>query len=386
MTRRRPSPFHPARDAGSPTFLLAVHSVLLSSLVLLTGCGPRPEGAPSSKDGATGTGPAGERGSAAPSSVLPELPLGLDAFEEKIPEDNPLTHEKVVLGKHLYFDTRLSKDGTVACATCHDPAKGWSDARRTSAGIGGQTGNRNAPTIINRRFSMLQFWDGRAKSLEDQALGPVQNPIEMGNTLEGMVAALKKVAGYAPLFAAAFGDPEITPERVAKAIASFERTVLSGNSAYDRYQAGDKTALSDSAVRGKDIFLDNNKGRCGICHSGFNFTDEKYHNIGVGMDDPEWEKNHIGRYAVTQKEEEKGAYKTPTLRQLTESGPYMHDGSQATLTEVVEFYVKGGHKNPYLDKEMRPLTLSDQEKRDLVEFLSALSGDVTKVERPARLE
>ena len=170
------------------------------------------------------------------------LPLGLDEYLAKIPGDNPLTEAKVNLGKHLYFDTRLSKDGTVSCATCHDPLKGWSDGRKNSKGIAAQVGDRNAPTVINRVFSEAQFWDGRAASLEEQALGPIQNPIEMGHTLEGMLSGLRLVSGYKPLFSAAFGDEEITGERVGQAIASFERTIVSGNSPFDRYEAGDKTA------------------------------------------------------------------------------------------------------------------------------------------------
>ena len=317
---------------------------------------------------------------------LAAVPLGLDKDELNIPANNPVTAAKVELGRHLYFDKRLSKDGSVACATCHDPNTGWSDGRSTSVGINGQVGGRNAPTIINRAFSTLQFWDGRSPSLEDQALGPVQNPIEMGNTLENMVSTLSDIAGYKPLFKAAFDSEEVTSERVAQAIASFERTVLSGNSPYDKSQAG-QGELSESAARGLAIFRDNNKGRCSICHAGFNFTDELYHNIGVGMDNPEWEKNHLGRAEVTKEDKDKGAYKTPTLRQISESGPYMHDGSQKTLEEVVEFYVKGGHPgHPNLDPEMKKLELTDQEKKDLVEFLKALSGDVTVVTAPTPVQ
>jgi len=310
------------------------------------------------------------------------LPLGLDEFGAKIPADNSVTEAKVVLGKHLYFDPRLSKDGTISCASCHDPAKGWSDGRKNSSGILAQFGNKNAPTVLNRLFSTIQFWDGRAASLEEQALGPVQNPIEMGNTIEGMIANVNLVAGYKSLFRAAFGDENVTPERVAQAIASFERTIVSGNSPFDRYEAGDKKAMSESAIRGREIFRDNTKGRCSICHAGFNFTDEKFHNVGVGTDKSDWEKDHLGRAAVTKLDTDKGAFKTPTLRQLTDSGPYMHDGSEATLEAVVELYAKGGNKNPHLDKEMKPLTLSPQDKKDLVEFLKALSGDVTTVVKP----
>ncbi len=365
-----------------------VLGMVLAGVVVFCGC-KRGESPASPKDdkgaGKTDTGKPDAGKPAEPGDLLAELPLGLDAFGMKIPADNPVTAPKVELGKHLYFDTRLSKDDTVSCASCHDPGKGWSDGQKNSKGISSQFGNKNAPTVINRAFSTEQFWDGRAKSLEDQALGPVQNPSEMGNTVEGMLANVSLVASYRPLFKAAFGDEAITADRVAKAIASFERTIVSGNSPFDRYEAGDKAAMNESAVRGLAIFKDNQKGRCSICHAGFNFTDEKYHNIGVGMDKPGWEKDHIGRFAVSKAEKDKGAYKTPTLRQVTASSPYMHDGSEATLEAVVELYAKGGNPSPHLDPEMKKLNLTDQDKKDLVEFLKALTGEVTKVTRPARL-
>jgi cytochrome c peroxidase len=307
------------------------------------------------------------------------LPLGLQAGAAYVPDKNPLAQKTIDLGHQLYFDTRLSKDGTVACATCHAPEKGFSDGQKTSTGVGHQFGSRNAPTVMNRLFSKEQFWDGRAADLEDQALGPVQNPIEMGNTLEGMIDNLKGIQAYAPVFAAAFGTPEITSERVAMAIASYERTVLAGNAPYDRYQAGDKKAMSDSAARGMAIFNDAGRGNCVTCHAGFNFTDESYHNLGVGMDqqNPDW-----GRFGVTKFEADRGAFKTPTLRNVTQSAPYMHDGSEATLQEVVKFYDQGGRANKWLSKEIKPLHLSDQDKADLVAFLEALTGEVRGAEKP----
>ena len=354
------------------------HATILLTLTLLTvfGTACTPQGGKDSDTTPTG----------AP-QISDPLPLGLDAEEKVIPAGNPLTQPKVDLGWHLYFDARLSKDGTIACATCHHPDTGWSDGKALMVGIGGQVGGRNSPTIMNRVFSSLQFWDGRSPSLEDQALGPIQAGKEMGNTLENMVATLGGIEGYKPLFSAAFGDATVTPERVAQAIASFERTIVAGNSPFDRYENGDKTAMNASAIRGHAIFKDSNKGRCSICHAGFNFTDELYHNIGVGMDQPDWETNHIGRFAVTKKEAEKGAYKTPTLRNVADSGPYMHDGSEATLEAVVEFYAKGGSNltHPQLDKEMKKLVLTDQDKADLVEFMKALSGDVTKVAIPEQV-
>ena len=317
---------------------------------------------------------------------LNNLPLGLDKFMVRIPENNPLDgasgSKKVELGRHLYFDSRLSKDNSVSCASCHDPKKGWSDGEQFSTGVGGAKGGMNAPTIINRVFSTLQFWDGRAKSLEDQALGPIQNPIEMALTLDEAVSKISQVEGYKLLFKQSYGDEQVTADRIAKAIASFERTIVSGNSPFDKYESGDKTAMSQSAIRGLEIFQDNKKGNCTSCHAGFNFTDEGYHNLGVGTEQLGWEKDYSGRFAVTQDTKDKGAFKTPTLRDVAESAPYMHDGSVKTLEEVIEIYAKGGVKNEYLDPKMKKLDLTDQDKKDLIAFLKALSGDVTKVTVP----
>ncbi len=321
---------------------------------------------------------------------LNALPLGLDEFGMKVANADELKGPKgsalVELGRHLYFDKRLSKDNTVSCATCHDPQKGWSNGAAVATGVRDQKGGRSSPTIINRLFSTEQFWDGRAKDLEDQALGPIANPIEMDLPLPEAMERLRGIAGYKPLFTAAFGDDTVSEERVAKAIASFERTVVSGNSPFDRFQSGDKSAISESAARGWEIFRDNNKGRCSICHAGFNFTDEKYHNLGVGADKPDFTKDHAGRGAITGNAKEIGAYKTPTLRNIADTAPYMHDGSEATLEAVVEFYVKGGNPNDTLDPEMKKLELTDQEKKDLVEFMKALSGDVTVVSAPTPVE
>jgi cytochrome c peroxidase len=307
------------------------------------------------------------------------LPLGLQAAAAYIPDNNPLTQAKIELGRTLYYDPRLSKDGTISCASCHDPDKGFSDGRPVSTGIGRQTGGRNAPTVMNRLFSKEQFWDGRAGDLEEQALGPVQNPIEMGHTLPGMIANLENIQAYAPEFQAAFGSPGITGDRVGQAIASYERTVLAGNSSFDRYQAGQKNAMSESAVRGMAIFNEPQKGNCVTCHAGFNFTDESYHNLGVGMSKPipDW-----GRFSVTKAEFDRGAFKTPTLRNVTQSSPYMHDGSEVTLLDTVNFYDRGGNKNQWLSKEIKPLGLSDQDKADLVAFLEALTGEVRGTEKP----
>ncbi|MBL0059440.1 MAG: cytochrome-c peroxidase [Elusimicrobia bacterium] len=303
------------------------------------------------------------------------VPTGLK--KPPVPTDNPLSDAKVALGKALYFDTRLSADKTVSCATCHNPKKGWTDQAPVSTGIRGQKGARSAPSVLNSAYYDKQFWDGRAPSLEEQAKGPIQNPIEMGNTHEAAVATLRGIPGYGPLFEQAFGSSEITIDRVAQAIASFERTVLTGNSPYDLYEAGDKKALSASAQRGLKLFF--GKANCSVCHTGFNFSNSDFHNIGVGMTakDPD-----LGREKETKDMAHRGAFKTPTLRNLAHTAPYMHDGSEKTLESVVEYYNKGGFPNPWRDKEMKPLGLTKAEKKDLVNFLKSLNGDKVEIKAP----
>ncbi|MCK6555356.1 cytochrome-c peroxidase [Candidatus Binatia bacterium] len=310
-----------------------------------------------------------------------ELPLGLSAQAALIPAGNPMTAAKIELGKLLYNDPRLSKDNTVSCASCHSPYHGFADPKAVSLGVGSLPGGRNSPTVINRLFSKEQFWDGRAADLEEQAHGPLTNPVEMAMPSHAeVVKKVQAIKGYGPYFQKAFGTSEVTMPRIAQAIASYERTVVSGNSPYDRYVAGDQSAMSAAAVRGMTAFL--GKGRCVTCHSGFNFTDERYHNLGVGMDKP---KPDLGRNDRTRNDTDKGAFKTPTLRNIVETAPYMHDGSEATLMEVVELYDRGGVKNANLSPLIVPLSLTPQEKRDLVDFMLALSGDVQNLRPPAGL-
>lgn len=289
------------------------------------------------------------------------LPAGLKPLS--IPKENPLTKEKVELGKQLYFDPRLSRDDTVSCATCHDPKKGWSNGEQFATGVRGQKGGRNSPTVINAAYHDLQFWDGRAAKLEGQALGPIQNPIEMDLTLEEAVAKLNKIPGYKSQFQKVFGS-DATPPAIAAAIASFERTILSGDAPYDKFKAGDAKALSEQAQKGMKLFF--GKANCSGCHSGPNFSDAAFHNLGVGMEKPEPD---LGRFGVTKQLGDKGAFKTPTLRDIARTAPYMHDGSHKTLEEVIEFYDKGGTANPQLDEEIFPLKLSAEEKAALVVFL-----------------
>lgn len=299
-----------------------------------------------------------------------KLPLGLDAKEYRVPQDNPLTKEKVELGRALYFDVRLSANDRIACATCHTQKNGFTDGQPVSQGINNQQGGRSAPTVINRAFSTLQFWDGRASSLEEQAKGPLTNPIEMGMpSREEVVKKLKNIKGYRVWFKKVF-KKAINIDDLAKAIAAFERTVLSGNSKYDRYVAGDKNALTGSQIRGLELF--EGKALCAVCHSGFNFSDEEYHNLGVG-----WGSGmaDLGRYMVTKDADDIGSFKTPTLRDISNTAPYMHDGGEATLEQVVEFYNNGGTRNPYLDPLMEPLNLSANEVGDIVAFMKALNGE-----------
>ena len=295
---------------------------------------------------------------AAPAEVI-KVPLGLGRLVQ--PKDNPATPEKIALGKQLYFDPRLSADDTISCASCHDPAKGFSNGAQFATGVGGHLGGRNSPTVINAAYQRFQFWDGRAGTLEEQALGPIENPIEMNMKLADVVAKLNKIEGYRSQFQQIFGT-DVTSDGIAKAIAAYERTILSGDAPYDHYKAGDKKAMSEAAVRGMELFF--GKAHCSACHSGANFTDNAFHNIGVG------EVSDKGRQVVSKLGGDTGAFKTPTLREIARTAPYMHDGSIKTLEEVVKHYNKGGKANDYLDEEIYELELTDAEIKDLVTFMT----------------
>ena len=300
-------------------------------------------------------------------------PLGLEQhfFD---PVDNPITRTKVLLGKQLFFDKRLSKDGSVSCAVCHDPDQGFSNGKAVGEGVFGRQGNRNVPSIINRLFGQTQFWDGRSETLESQALGPLLNPNEMAINESLLVERLMSDMKYQKLFQEAFNATP-TLKNVSQAIAAFERTLLSGTAPFDRYEwNGEKDALSASAKRGLVLFR--GKARCSICHIGTNFTDEMFHNLGagegVGRKDP-------GRAQVTKDPADFGKFKTPTLRNVMLTAPYMHDGSLPTLQDVIAFYDRGGRPNSNLDKEIKSLKLTDQERADLLEFLKCLTGSVISV-------
>lgn len=318
--------------------------------------------------------PAADWEVANPLLPLPEPPLGIESRLTELPD--PPTPERVRLGRWLFYDARLSADGTVSCATCHHPENAFSESTPVSTGIGGQKGGRKAPSFVNQAWTVYPhfFWDGRSFSLEDQALGPVQNPIEMGNTLQAMIVTLQGSDNYARYFEEAFGTGEITPDRVAKAIADYERTRMSGNSAWDRWKhGGDEAAVSELVKRGDELFL--GKATCNKCHLGQNFTDSRFHNLGIGWDSESQTLADEGRYVVSEEEEDRGAFKTPTLRDVSKHAPYMHDGSLATLREVVEHYNQGGIPNPYLSPRIQPLKLTEAEIDALVAFMEALDGE-----------
>ena len=344
-----------------------------------------------------------------PLEVVLPVGLALGANNISIPADNPITRAKIELGRQLFFDTRLSSDNTISCASCHHPEDGYGRNTTFGVGVGGQKGGRNSPIAFNRILSSVQFWDGRAATLEDQAKGPIANPIEMANTHDAAVKTLKGIEGYRLQFESIFPGKGITIDTVAQAIATFERALVTGASPADYYEphanfvknfrdelkdldafkkddlesynqywslkrASDAHPITASAIRGRELFF--GKANCTACHAGANFTDEKYHNIGIGMDKP---KPDLGRYDQTKIEKDKGAFKTPTVRNISQTGPYMHDGSLKTLEEVVEWYDKGGHPNPYLSDKMKKLNLTAQEKEDLVSYMKALQGDLPKV-------
>lgn len=305
-------------------------------------------------------------------------PLGLSAVP--IPKDNPPTVATIALGRKLFYDKRLSAGESVACATCHNPQLGFTDALALSKGFGGAVGVRNAPTIVNAAYLPFQFWDGRAASLEEQAAAPIADPVEMNQPHLVSVGKLAQDAMYRRMFREAFGTEDATLGRVEKALASFERTVLSGGSAFDRYAyGGDKGAMTAAQVRGLGVFVDAHRGNCAACHTigakDALFTDGKFHNTGEGVGDS-GEFSDLGRFGQTKVATDTGAFLTPTLRNVANTGPYMHDGRLKTLKEVVDFYAGGGNSNAYLDPQMKTIVLTGQDRLDLVEFLKSLTGEM----------
>ena len=287
-------------------------------------------------------------------TLLLVVPLGLDLYMP-VPEANPITGEKIELGRGLFRETRLSRDQSISCASCHDRDRAFSDGRPVAIGIRGQLGRRNAPALINRGYGRAFFWDGRAATLEEQVLQPIQDPKEMDMGLADVTARIG-----------------LSREQVAQARASYVRSILSGNAPYDRFVGGDRAALSNEQQDGLQIFR--GKGNCTTCHVGPTFTDERFHNTGIA-----WREGRLtddGRAAVTGRPEDRGAFKTPTPREVARTAPYMHDGSLATLDEVIDYYDRGGNANGRLDEEVRPLRLAPGEKRALRSFLDTLTGTI----------
>ena len=299
-----------------------------------------------------------------------EIPRTLDLYIPT-PENNRLSAERIELGRKLFFEKLLSRDKTLSCSSCHEPERSFTVAEAFAKGVDGKRTTRNPPALVNRAYGKSFFWDGRADSLEEQVLQPIQNEKELYLSLDSLESRLREVGRYAAEFARVFGR-EPRRDDIARALASFIRSLLVGDSPYDRYLLGDHEALSESARRGLRLFR--GKANCTACHAGPNLTDEEFHNTGVA-----WRGGKLvdeGRYAITKDNTDRGAFKTPTLRQISQTTPYMHDGSLATLTEVVNRYNEGGIQNPHLDREIRPLGLTDDEKRDLVAFLESLAGKI----------
>ena len=341
---------------------------------------------------------------------LQQVGVPVEATRAAIPPDNPQTPEKISLGQKLFFDRRLSVDGTVSCSTCHDPAFAFTERKPTSVGIKGRVGQRNAPTVLNALYNKTQFWDGRVKTLEEQAALPIVNFVEMGQpNLDAAVAQIAALGEYRQAFRAVFGRSPNGPD-LLRAIASYERTQLSFDSPFDHFIAGDKNAIDDSAKRGWELF--NTQARCNKCHALTDtqrdvtvFTDNDFHNIGIGIirhnvvalarqaeqliksGDTvaidraaiQTDMSALGRFLITKKEKDIASFKTPDIRNVLVTAPYFHDGSQETLWDVIDHYNKGdGLQNPYLDEDIQPLALTESEIDDLVAFMASLTSAIYK--------
>src|SRR6266705_3209145 len=348
---------------------------------------------------------------------LQQVGVPVEMTRAAIPADNPQTPEKISLGQKLFFDGRLSADGTVSCSTCHDPARAFTDRKPTSVGIRGRVGQRNAPTVLNALYNKTQFWDGRVNTLEEQAALPIVNSVEMGHpSLDAAVAQIAAVEDYQQAFRNVFGRSPNSPD-LLRAIASYERTQLSFDSPFDHFIAGDKNAIDESAKRGWELF--NNQARCNKCHAltettrdVTNLIDNDFHNIGVLIvqhkvvplarqdeqlvktgDTPaidqaaiQMDMSALGRFLVTKKEPDIASFKTPNIRNVLVTGPYFHDGSQETLWDVIDHYNKGaGLQDPYLDQDIQPLALTENDIDDLVAFMASLTSPNYKEQGAAEL-
>jgi cytochrome c peroxidase len=291
-----------------------------------------------------------------------------------VPLDNPITDAKVALGRRLFFDPLLSATRSVSCATCHEPERAFADARPIAVGVFGRLGTRHSPALINRGFGRTHFWDGRASALEAQVLMPIADPNEMDVAIEDAVKRVAADATYRAAFADVFGGP-VTAADLARALATFIRTIRSADSPYDRFVASPADALPAEALTGLRLFR--GRARCSFCHIEPTFTDEQFHNTGISWRDADSSFQDEGRMAVSRLARDRGAFKTPTLREIARTAPYMHDGSLKTLAEVIDFYAAGGRQNPNLSRLIRPIALTAAEKQSLVAFLESLSGVVT---------
>jgi cytochrome c peroxidase len=323
------------------------------------------------------------RGVRPPAPVLPigkevQIPAPLGLPPVPIPVDNPPTADTIALGRRLYYDPILSVNNTISCASCHSPEQGFADGRTVSEGVQHRLGTRNSPTVLNAAYYKVEFWDGRAPSLEKQTESPVTTSTEMAHTLKGVVQKLSADPTYRAEFTKAWGPRPISYEMVEKSIASFERTLLSGDSPFDRWKYGhDENAVTPAVKRGFVVFTSPQKGNCASCHTVGEkyalFTDNKFHDIGVGVDFGVFKDN--GLFDVTHRPSDRGLFKTPSLRNIALTAPYMHDGSLKTLKDVMDFYIGAGNSNPNLDKEIHSLNfLTGQERSDLLEFLNSLTG------------
>jgi cytochrome c peroxidase len=361
--------------------------------------------------------PTSEANSFAQPKPLQQLGVPVELTREAIPADNPQTPEKISLGQRLFFERRLSVDGTVSCSTCHDPQFAFADRKPLSVGIKGRVGQRNAPTILNALYNKTQFWDGRVNTLEEQAANPIVNAFEMGDpNLDAAVAQIASVKEYQQAFQRVFGRPPNGPD-LLRAFASYERTQLSFNSPFDRFIAGDNNAIDASAKRGWELF--NTQARCNKCHALTDtqrdvtvFTDNDFHNIGIGIirhnvvglarqaeqliksgDTAaidraaiQTDMSALGRFLITKKQKDTASFKTPDIRNVLVTGPYFHDGSQATLWDVIDHYNKGdGLQNPYLDEDIQPLALTETDIDDLVAFMASLTSATYKEQGAAEL-
>ena len=287
------------------------------------------------------------------------------------PADNRPTRSRIELGRMLFFDPRLSSDGNLSCAGCHSPMFGWSDGQSTARGTKSKVLGRASPTIVNSGYTTIQMWDGRKSSLEDQAMGPMESMDEMAMDLKALFAWLEQSAAYKAAFAKAYPGEAIGDKTVSKALAAFERTVVSSDSPFDRWLRGDRKAMSAAQIRGFRLFTDREKTNCVACHQAPNFTDNGFHNIGLASYDQP--NPDMGRFVIKPVNAMRGAFKTPTLRDVALTAPYFHDGSAKTLMDVVELYVRGGDSLQNRSPSIKPLKLAQSEKEDLVEFLRALT-------------